>query len=178
MPVPEPLRVTASIPDGAHTHGSGGSGLGPAVLVLVGAALAVKLAGPVLGAVSELVHMLLIALRRVPRRRRRGRGRVHRLPGAAQAIASRLGGAPASPCGGAASTDALRAAGRDRAPAGGSPAPAWRVRRGHRRHPRPPERTGLWMSPGSPSAAASVGVTHAWPKIFVAMRVNPNLGLS
>jgi hypothetical protein len=31
------------IPDGAHTHGSGGSGLGTAVLVLIGAVLAVKL---------------------------------------------------------------------------------------------------------------------------------------
>jgi hypothetical protein len=48
------------IPDGAHTHGTGGSGLGTAVLVLVGAALAVKLAGPVVAAVGELVHVLVI----------------------------------------------------------------------------------------------------------------------
>ena len=48
------------IPDGAQTHGSGGSGLGTAVLVLVGAALAVKLAGPVAAAVGEFVHVLLI----------------------------------------------------------------------------------------------------------------------
>jgi hypothetical protein len=48
-------------PDGAHTHGhGGGSGLGTAVLVLFGAALAVKAAGPVLAAVAELVHVLLI----------------------------------------------------------------------------------------------------------------------
>ncbi len=48
------------IPDGAHTHGSGGSGLGTAVLVLVGAALAVKFAGPVAASVGELVHVLLV----------------------------------------------------------------------------------------------------------------------
>jgi hypothetical protein len=41
-------------PDGAHTHGSGGSGLGTAVL-------AVKLAGPVLDAAAELLRVLLIA---------------------------------------------------------------------------------------------------------------------
>jgi hypothetical protein len=45
-------------PDGAHTHGSGG--LGTAVLLLIGAALAVKLAGPVLAAVAELLHVFLI----------------------------------------------------------------------------------------------------------------------
>jgi hypothetical protein len=50
------------IPDGAHTHGhGGGSGLGTAVLVLFGAALAVKLAGPVLDAATELLRVLLIA---------------------------------------------------------------------------------------------------------------------
>jgi hypothetical protein len=49
-------------PDGAHTHGSGSSGLGTAVLVLVGAALVVKLAAPVAAAVGELVHILLIAV--------------------------------------------------------------------------------------------------------------------
>ena len=48
------------IPDGAHTHGSGGSGLGTAILVLVGAVLAVKLAGPVAATVGELVHVLLV----------------------------------------------------------------------------------------------------------------------
>jgi hypothetical protein len=48
-------------PDGAHTHGSGGSGIGTAVLVVIGAALAVKLAGPVLDAAAELLHVLLIA---------------------------------------------------------------------------------------------------------------------
>jgi hypothetical protein len=48
-------------PDGAHTHGSGGgSGLGAAVLVLVGAALVVTIAGPVVAAVAELVHIVLI----------------------------------------------------------------------------------------------------------------------
>jgi hypothetical protein len=49
------------IPDGAHTHGSGG-GLGTALLVLVGAALAVKLAGPVVAAVSQLVYVLIIVV--------------------------------------------------------------------------------------------------------------------
>ena len=48
-------------PDGAHTDGSGGSGLGTAVLVVIGAALAVKLAGPVLDAAAELLRVLLIA---------------------------------------------------------------------------------------------------------------------
>jgi hypothetical protein len=49
------------IPDGAHTHGSGGSGLGSAVLVILGAALAVRLAGPVVAAAAGLLHVLLIA---------------------------------------------------------------------------------------------------------------------
>jgi hypothetical protein len=50
------------IPDGAHTHGhGGGSGLGTAVLVLFGAALAVKAAPAVLGAAAELLHVVLIA---------------------------------------------------------------------------------------------------------------------
>ena len=40
-------------PDGAHTHGSGGSGLGELLVIL----LAVALLGP---AVAELVHTLLI----------------------------------------------------------------------------------------------------------------------
>jgi hypothetical protein len=48
------------IPDGAHTHGSGGGGLGTAVLVVLAAAAVVKLAGPVLAAVGELVHLALI----------------------------------------------------------------------------------------------------------------------
>jgi len=48
------------IPDGAHIHGSGGSGLGTAVLVILGAALAVKLAAPVVAAAAELVHVLLV----------------------------------------------------------------------------------------------------------------------
>jgi hypothetical protein len=42
------------------TDGGGGGGLGVAVLVLLGAALAVKLAGPVVAAVAELVQVLLI----------------------------------------------------------------------------------------------------------------------
>jgi hypothetical protein len=50
------------IPDGAHTHGSGGSGLGTALLVLVGAALAVKAAPAVLGAAAELLHVVLIVV--------------------------------------------------------------------------------------------------------------------
>jgi hypothetical protein len=40
---------------------SGGGGLGTAVLVLVAAALVVRVAGPVLPAAAELVHILLIA---------------------------------------------------------------------------------------------------------------------
>jgi len=44
-------------PDGAHTHGSG---LGTAVLVLIGAALAVKAAPAVLSAPAELLHALII----------------------------------------------------------------------------------------------------------------------
>ena len=48
--------------DGAHTHGSGGSGLGTAVLVLAGAALAVKLAGPIVAAAAELVWVLAIVV--------------------------------------------------------------------------------------------------------------------
>ena len=47
-------------PDGAHTHGSGGSGLGTAVFVLIGAALAVKAAPAVLSAAAELLHALII----------------------------------------------------------------------------------------------------------------------
>jgi hypothetical protein len=50
------------IPDGAHTHGSGGSGLGTALLVLAGAALAVKLAAHAAAAVGELVHVLLVVV--------------------------------------------------------------------------------------------------------------------
>jgi hypothetical protein len=46
-------------PDGAHTHGSGGSGLGQVVVIL----LAVALLGPVIAAVvAELVHLVLIVL--------------------------------------------------------------------------------------------------------------------
>jgi hypothetical protein len=45
------------VPDGAHTHGSGGSGLGPVVLVI----LAVALLGPAVAAAAvELVHILVI----------------------------------------------------------------------------------------------------------------------
>jgi hypothetical protein len=45
------------IPDGAHTHGSGGSGLGTVVLVIVAAAL---LGPAVAAAVAELLHLLVI----------------------------------------------------------------------------------------------------------------------
>jgi hypothetical protein len=48
-------------PDGAHTHGSGGSGIGAAVLAVVAVALAVKVLPVVVDAVAELVHVLLIA---------------------------------------------------------------------------------------------------------------------
>jgi hypothetical protein len=47
-------------PDGAHTHGSGGSGIGAAVLVVLGAALAVNLAGPVAAAAGELLHIVVV----------------------------------------------------------------------------------------------------------------------
>ena len=44
-------------PDGAHTHGSGGSGLGEVLVIR----LAVALLGPaVAAAVAELIHVLLI----------------------------------------------------------------------------------------------------------------------
>jgi hypothetical protein len=46
------------IPDGAHTHSSGG-GLGTAILVIVGAALAVRLAAPVAVAIASLITVLL-----------------------------------------------------------------------------------------------------------------------
>jgi hypothetical protein len=49
-------------PDGAHTHGSGGGGLGSALLVVLGAALAVKAAPVVLGAAAELLHVVLIVV--------------------------------------------------------------------------------------------------------------------
>ena len=50
-------RTTMGHPDGAHTHGSGGSGLGELLVIL----LAVALLGPaVAAAVAELVHVLLI----------------------------------------------------------------------------------------------------------------------
>jgi hypothetical protein len=60
------------IPDGAHTHGSADSGLGTALLVLAGAALAVKLAAPVAAAVGELVHVLLVLWPSWPGPRERG----------------------------------------------------------------------------------------------------------
>jgi hypothetical protein len=60
MAVPRRIRTAGGHPDAAHTHGPGGSGLGAAALALVAAALAVKAAGPVLGAVSEMVHVFLM----------------------------------------------------------------------------------------------------------------------
>jgi len=46
-------------PDGAHTHGSGGGGLGEVLVIL----LAVALLGPaVAAAVAELVHLVLMVL--------------------------------------------------------------------------------------------------------------------
>jgi hypothetical protein len=53
-------RTPIGHPDAAHTQGPGGSGLGAAALALVAAALAVKAAGPVLGAVAEMVHVFLM----------------------------------------------------------------------------------------------------------------------
>jgi hypothetical protein len=47
-------------PDGAHTHGSGGSGLGAALLVILGAALFINAAPVLLGAAAELLHVFLI----------------------------------------------------------------------------------------------------------------------
>jgi hypothetical protein len=46
------------IPDGAYTHGNGGSG--PGTAVLIGAALAVKTAPAVLSVAAELLHALII----------------------------------------------------------------------------------------------------------------------
>ena len=45
-------------PDGAHTHGSGGFDPMP-LLIVIGA---IVLAGPILAAVAELIHILLIVL--------------------------------------------------------------------------------------------------------------------
>jgi hypothetical protein len=47
------------IPDGAHTHGSGGSGLGGLVVILLAAAL---LGPAIAAAVAELVHLVLIVV--------------------------------------------------------------------------------------------------------------------
>ena len=49
-------------PDGAHTHGSGGSGLGPVVAVVLAAAVVASVAGPVINAVTELLRLVLIVL--------------------------------------------------------------------------------------------------------------------
>jgi hypothetical protein len=50
------------IPDGAHTHGSGGwSGLVAALLVILGAALVVKAGPVVLDAAAALLHLVLTA---------------------------------------------------------------------------------------------------------------------
>jgi hypothetical protein len=49
-------------PDGAHSHGNGGSGLGGLLLVILGLALVASIAGPVAAAVAELVRVVLIAL--------------------------------------------------------------------------------------------------------------------
>ncbi len=43
-------------------HSTHGSGVGTAVLVLVGAVLAVKLAGPAVAAVAGLIHLFLIVV--------------------------------------------------------------------------------------------------------------------
>ena len=48
-------------PDGAHTHGNGGSGLGALLLAILGLALVASIAGPVVHAVAELVRVVLIA---------------------------------------------------------------------------------------------------------------------
>ena len=45
-------------PDGAHTHGGGGFDPMP-LLIIIGA---IVLAGPILAAVAELIHILLIAV--------------------------------------------------------------------------------------------------------------------
>ena len=46
------------IPDGAHTHGSGGGGLGPVLLVI----LAVALLGPAAAAAGALLYLLVIVV--------------------------------------------------------------------------------------------------------------------
>jgi hypothetical protein len=48
-------------PDGAHTHGSGGSGIGAAVAVVLAAVVVASIAGPVIHAAVELLRVVLIA---------------------------------------------------------------------------------------------------------------------
>jgi len=48
-------------PDGAHTHGGGGNGLPEVVLVVLAVAVVATVVEPVLAAVAELLHVLMIA---------------------------------------------------------------------------------------------------------------------
>jgi len=50
-------------PDGAHTHGHSGGGLGTVVLVILAAAL---LGPAIAAAVAELLHLLVIVIAAVP----------------------------------------------------------------------------------------------------------------
>jgi hypothetical protein len=47
--------------DGAHTHGSGSGGLAQAALAVLTVVFGAAVLGPVVAAVSALVHVLLIA---------------------------------------------------------------------------------------------------------------------
>jgi hypothetical protein len=58
---PATRRTAMGHPDGAHTHGSGGSGLGD-ILAIAGVILILAaVAGPVAAAAVSLLHVLLIA---------------------------------------------------------------------------------------------------------------------
>ncbi len=56
-PPATPRRTPTGHPDGAHTHGSGGSGLGELVAILLAAAL---LGPAVAAAAAGLLHLVLI----------------------------------------------------------------------------------------------------------------------
>jgi hypothetical protein len=122
------------IPDGAHTHGHGGSGLGGLVVIL----LAVALLGPaVAAAVAELLHLLVIAAVAVAAVA--GVGLVAaggwRLRSGRQDMARVVSGHPRHT---QAVSVALRLAARDRGAPPAAPAPAWRLGRGRRRYHRAP----------------------------------------
>lgn len=112
--------------DGAHTHGSGGSG-GAIALIAGGAILAAAIADPVAHAAAELVRIVVIAVAvviglAIAAGAALERGRI---PGTASVPAARR----TAPSG---------ASPGDRGRAGGAPALPRRHRRGRGRGPRPP----------------------------------------